>query len=196
MATTCPNPREKWSVHWMPEAVPAQFTDCLSHLPWSTRITWMASWTKYYEQIMKKIIAYPCNPIPTIHHYIFIWETHGFWHIQRSMDQSSDAPSGSANDEIQRPPMVLPRCLQGGESVRSQETRRIYCQTYPKMNSSCMIMWLLHVTLHVQYIESWMHVFYISLPGCWIIELSDDIYIYSINPKFMNTGWLIYRGHP
>ena len=69
----------------------------------------------------------------------------------------------------------------GASPVRSQETRTIYCQTYPKMNRSCMIMWLLHVTLHVQYIESWMHVFYISLPGCWIIELSDDIYIYIVS---------------
>lgn len=124
------------------------------------------------NKVWRKNIAYPCNPIPTIY-IIFIWETHGFWHIQRSMVQSSDAPSGSANDEIQRPPMVLPRCFQGvrwvGEMVRSQETRTIYCQTYPKMNSSCMIMWLLHVTLHVHYIESWIHVSYIY--HCLVVGL-------------------------
>ena len=98
------------------DAVPAQLTDCLSHLPWSNHSNQcLVSGTNIDKSWGKKnIFAYPCNPTPTINHYSYLYSISLSGKLMVDPDTPQLlAPSGSANDEIQMPPMVLLRFFQG-----------------------------------------------------------------------------------
>ena len=179
MATTCPNPREKWSVECRKRSLPSSPTAWVTCHGALESLGWPHGqiWTNYEKN--------HCISLQPNTHYIFIWETHGFWHI---LVQSSDAPSGSANDEIQRPPMVLPRCFQGvrwvGEIPRNQDnllpniskneqqlhdyvtvTCNITCTVYRIMNARFLyiIAWLL------DYRIVWWYIYIVSTPNSWTL---------------------------